>query len=237
MSSIIHRAAQRGVASHGWLHSHFSFSFAEYYNRDRMGYGALRVINDDIIEAGKGFDMHPHKDMEIISIVTKGSLEHRDSQGNHGVIKEGEIQYMSAGSGVRHSEFNHSKVQSAELFQIWIHPNQKGGEPLYEKRDFNKIEQLNHWIVLASPDARDNSIKIRQDAFIFTTKVYNGVKIVFPTLNDDNGFLLFVIKGSVEIAGNILNERDEMQINDNEYHTLKALDDTHLLLFEVPMHR
>ncbi|WP_373000981.1 pirin family protein [Sulfurimonas sp.] len=237
MSNIIHRASQRGVAEHGWLHSRFSFSFAEYYNPERIGYGALRVINDDIIEAGQGFPMHPHKEMEIISLVTKGSLEHSDSQGNHGVINEGEIQYMSAGSGVRHSEYNPSQSQSVELFQIWIYPNQKGGEPLYDQRDFNAIEQLNHWVVLASPDARDHSIKMRQDAFIFTTKLERGASIELPTLNDGNGHLLFVIEGSIEIAGDVLNKRDEIQITDKETDTIKALADTHLMLFEVPMHR
>ncbi|NOR57823.1 MAG: pirin family protein [Sulfurimonas sp.] len=237
MSNIIHRSSQRGVAEHGWLHSRFSFSFAEYYNPERMGYGALRVINDDIIEAGQGFPMHSHKEMEIISVVTKGSLEHRDSQGNHGVINEGEIQYMSAGSGVQHSEYNPSQSQRVELFQIWIHPNQKGGEPLYDQRNFNAIEQLNHWVVLASPDARDHSIKMRQNALIYTTKLDDGANIELPTLNDGNGHLLFVIEGSVEIAGDVLNKRDEIQITDKETYTITALADTHLMLFEVPMHR
>lgn len=237
MSYIIHRAKQRGTAEHGWLHANFSFSFAEYYNPERMGFGVLRVLNNDIIEAGQGFAMHPHRDMEIISLIIKGSLEHRDSQGHHGIINEGEIQYMSAGSGVQHSEYNPSKDDSMELFQIWIHPDQKGGEPLYDQRDFNTIEQSNHWVVLVSPDARNNSIKIKQDALLFTTKLETGVSINLPKPRDGHGRLLMMIEGSVEVAENILNKRDEIQITDKESYTIKALTDSHLMLFEVPMHR
>ena len=236
MSNIIHRASQRGVAEHTWLHSRFSFSFAEYYNPKRMGFGALRVINDDIIEAGQGFPLHPHKDMEIISVITKGSLEHHDSQGNHGVINEGEIQYMSAASGIRHSEYNTSQSQTVELLQIWIHPNKKGADPLYDQRNLNTIEQKNRWVVLASPDGRDNSIKMRQDALIFTTKLRRNVSVELPSPNNSNGQLLFVIEGSIEISGDLLNKKDEMQIIDKEPHTIEALSDAHLMLFEVPMH-
>jgi len=237
MSYKIHRSSQRGSAEHGWLHSRFSFTFAEYYDPERMGFGTLRVINDDIIEAGEGFPMHPHQEMEIITIITKGNLEHRDSQGNHGVIKAGEIQYMSAGSGVHHSEFNASQNERVELFQIWIYPNQKGGEPLYDQRDFNHLEQTNHWVVLASPDAREHSIKIRQNAFISTTKLQSNTSIKLPTPHNDNGLLLFVIEGSIEIDSEILNKRDELQITNKESYSVKALTDVHLMLFEVPMHR
>jgi len=236
MSNVIHRASQRGVAEHTWLHSRFSFSFAEYYNPKRMGFGVLRVINDDIIEAGQGFPMHPHKDMEIISVITKGSLVHHDSQGNHGVINEGEVQYMSAGSGIRHSEYNPSQSETVELLQIWIHPNQKGAEPLYDQRNFNTIEQNNNWVVLASQDGRDKSIKMRQDALIFTTKLRRNVSVELPSPNNSNGQLLFVIEGTVEIYGDVLNKRDEIQIIDKETHTIKALSDANLMLFEVPMH-
>ena len=237
MSYIIHRANQRGTAKHGWLHANFSFSFAKYYNPKRMGFGVLRVLNNDIIEAGQGFAMHPHRDMEIISLIIKGSLEHRDSEGNHGIINEGEIQYMSAGSGVQHSEYNPSQSEPMELFQIWIYPDQKGGKPLYDQRNFNNIEQSNDWIVLVSPDARNNSIKIKQDALLFTTKLEIGVSIDLPKPKDQHGRLLMVIDGSVEIDGDILNKRDEIQITDNEAYTIKALSKSHIMLFEVTMNR
>jgi redox-sensitive bicupin YhaK (pirin superfamily) len=142
---------------------------------------------------------------------------------------------MSAGSGVRHSEYNPSQSETTELFQIWIHPNQKGGEPLYDQRDFNTIEQTNHWVVLASGDAREHSIKMRQDALISTTKLKSGVTIELSTPSDGKGRLLFVVDGSIEIAGNELNKRDEIQITDKKSYTIKALADAHLMLFEVPL--
>lgn len=234
MSFKTYRAAERGVAEHGWLHSRFSFSFADYHNPKRMGFGVLRVINDDSIEAGMGFGMHPHKDMEIISIVTKGTLIHRDSQGNQGMIRTGEIQYMSAGSGVSHSEFA-SDESDVELFQIWIYPNQKGGAPLYNQRDFIHHSRTNRWTMLVSPDGRKNSIKIRQDAFICWAEVENGQIITIPSVKSNHGRLLLIIEGKVEINGHILNTRDELQIsNENEY-ILLALVDSKVLLFEVPI--
>lgn len=234
----IHKAAQRGVAEHGWLHSRFSFSFAEYRDFERMGFGVLRVLNDDVIEPNQGFDMHPHNDMEIITVVTKGSLEHRDSEKNHGVIHEGEIQYMSAGSGVYHSEFNPSKSEDVELFQIWIHPNVKGAKPLYDQRNFNtKEQQPNEWLTLVSGDGRSKSMMIRQDALISTTKLDKSRSINIPLPKDDNGRLLIVIDGSIEIDTQVLSKRDEIQITDKEKYTIKALEDSHLMLFEVPMHR
>ncbi len=235
MSYNIHRASQRGVAEHGWLHARFSFSFSQYYDPKRMGFGVLRVINNDIVDANKGFPMHPHKDMEILSLVIEGSLEHHDSQGNHGIINKGEIQYMSAGSGIRHSEYNPSKSESMELFQIWIQPNQEGGEPLYDQRDFNNIEQSNHWAVLASGDGRDDSIKIRQDALLSTTKLNAGVNINLPIPKNGYGRLLMVIEGSIKINDDVLDKRDEIQITDMGDYFINGLVDSHIMLFEVPL--
>lgn len=235
MSLIIHRAAQRGVAEHGWLHSRFSFSFAHYHNAKRMGFGALRVINDDIIEAGMGFGMHPHKEMEIVSIVTKGALEHRDSQGNHGIIKAGEIQYMSAGSGVYHSE-HATDNEDTELFQIWIQPNQKGGFPLYDQRDFNHHDKTNRWVILVSGDGREDSITIKQDAAIYSAEVDKGKTLSIPPVKTDHGRLIFIIEGKIEINGHILEARDELQITHEEEYTLTALTESKVLLFDVPMH-
>lgn len=234
MSLKIHRGTDRGAAEHGWLHSRFSFSFAEYYNPQRMGFGALRVINDDTIEAGKGFGMHPHQNMEIISIVTKGALEHRDSQGNHGLITAGEIQYMSAGSGVHHSEYA-STDSSASLFQIWIRPNRKGGTPLYAQRGFISHDRSNQWLLLVSADGRDDSIAIRQDAAIYSAEVENAKTVSIPPVAADHGRLLFVIEGRVQISGHLLGARDELQITDTEEYALLALEASKVLLFDVPI--
>lgn len=235
MTLTLHRSSERGIAEHGWLHSRFSFSFAEYHNRFRMGFGALRVINDDIVEAGKGFGMHPHHNMEIISIVTKGALEHRDSEGNHGIIKAGEIQYMSAGSGVFHSEHATADSDTA-LFQIWIHPAHNGGEPRYEQRSFIDHDQQNRWITLISGDGRDNSITIHQDTAIHSVEVTEGTAIAIPNVTSDHGRLIFVIEGTIGIDDHLLEARDELQITDEEEYTLLAHSDAKVLLFDVPMH-
>lgn len=235
MAFIIHKANQRGVAEHGWLHSHFSFSFAEYYNPARMGFGALRVINDDVVEAGEGFGMHPHRDMEIVSIVTKGVLIHKDSFGNHGEVHAGEIQYMSAGDGVLHSEFA-SKEESAALFQIWIKPNQKGGKPLYNQRDFRDVTKDNQCVTLVSPDGRDNSIAIKQEAFITTTELYEGKTISIAPSSSNRGKLVLVVEGEIEIDGVVLEARDEVQITESNAYELKALKPSWVLVFDVPMH-
>lgn len=235
MSLLLHRSAQRGIAEHGWLHSRFSFSFAEYHNPLRMGFGALRVINDDIVEAGNGFGMHPHKNMEIVSIVTKGSLEHRDSEGNHGIIHAGEIQYMSAGSGVFHSE--HATAGSdAALFQIWIHPYENGGTPRYEQRSFIHHDQQNQWLTLISADGADDSIVIKQDTAIYSAEISGGTTIAIPNVKSGHGRLIFVIEGKVEINTHILEARDEIQITDQEEYTLLAHSESKVLLFDVPMH-
>lgn len=234
MSFSIHRADQRGIAEHGWLHSRFSFSFAEYYNPARMGFGALRVINDDVIEAGFGFGMHPHRDMEIVSIVTKGVLVHKDSFGNHGEVHAGEIQYMSAGEGVLHSEFA-SKEGDAALFQIWIKPNEKGGKPLYNQRDFRDATKSNEWLTLISPDGRENSIAIKQEAFIATAKLDEGKTISIEPSLPNRGKLVLVVEGSVQIDNVVLNPRDEVQMIEAKAYEMKALQPSFILLFDVPM--
>ena len=235
MSFTLHKANQRGVAEHGWLHSRFSFSFADYYNPARMGFGVLRVINDDIIEAKEGFGMHPHRDMEIISIVTQGVLIHKDSFGNHGEIHAGEIQYMSAGEGVYHSEFA-SQDDTTALFQIWIHPNQKGGIPLYNQRDFRDVTKSNQWVTLVSPDGRDNSITIKQEAFITTTELEEGKTISLAPSSANRGKLVLVVEGSIEIDGVVLEKRDEVQITESKAYEIKALKPAWVLVFDVPMH-
>jgi redox-sensitive bicupin YhaK (pirin superfamily) len=235
MSATLHRSHQRGHAEHGWLHSRFSFSFAEYHNLQRMGFGVLRVINDDIIEPEGGFGMHPHHDMEIITIVTKGRLEHKDSFGNHGIIEAGEIQYMSAGSGVYHSEFNPSSDETTELLQIWIRPKQKGGDPRYDSRDFSSHDQDGRWVLLVSGDEDDDAITIRQNARIYTTTLQAGQSLDISSNGKGLGRLVFVLEGSVEIAGETLFRRDELQIIDSHVYEVKSLEGSQVIVFEVPL--
>lgn len=235
MKLSVHRADERGSAEHGWLHSRFSFSFAEYHNRARMGFGVLRVINDDIVEPSGGFGMHPHRDMEIITIVTKGSLEHKDSEGNHGIITAGQIQYMSAGSGVHHSEFNPSADEAVELFQIWIHPQSKGLSPRYEQRDFRDLDTKNRWALIVSSDGREGSMPIRQDASILTARLETGNTLVCEPVKAGHGRLLLIIEGVVQTCGDILMRRDELQVLSDEPFEIMASTDAHLLLFDVPM--
>lgn len=234
MSPIIHRADERGISELGWLSSRFSFSFAEYHNRDRMGFGVLRVINDDRVQAGTGFGMHQHRDMEIVTLVIKGSLEHRDSEENHGIIHAGEIQYMSAGTGIYHSE-HATDAEDTELFQIWIYPNKQGYVPRYEQRDFRSLTTTKGWHTLVSGDGRDHSIQIRQSAQISIASLESGEKLEIPKMEKDRGLLLLVIEGVITIDDTVLERRDEIQITNIGTHTIEALDNTQVLLFDVPM--
>lgn len=235
MNGAIHRANQRGVAEHGWLHSRFSFSFAQYHNRDRMGFGALRVINDDVVDPKSGFGMHPHRDMEIITIVLKGCVEHTDSLGHHGFTKAGEIQMMSAGSGIEHSEHNPSADEPLELFQIWIFPNEHNLPPHYEQRDFRDIPMSGVWALLVSGQGREGSMKIAQDATIKMTRMTAGQEMVCEGVPHGYGRLLMVIEGEVQIEGETLSRRDEWQTPDTQKFSIHALSESQLLLFEVPM--
>lgn len=237
MQTIIHRANERGIASHGWLNSRFSFSFAQYHNPNRMGFGVLRVINDDSIEPSSGFGMHPHRDMEIITIVLKGSLEHRDSQGNHGITKAGQIQYMSAGSGIEHSEHNPSSDETVELFQIWIHPHTKGLPPRYEQRDFGDLDTTNRWAIIISADGREGSMKIGQDAMISTARLDAGHRLVCEPSKANHGRLLLIVEGEIIVDGQKLQRRDEVQIMGEEAFEITAQSDAHVLMFEVPMQK
>lgn len=236
MSYRIHRSEERGKSELGWLSSRFSFSFAEYHNPKRMGFGALRVINDDRIKAGTGFGMHPHRDMEIITIVLKGGVEHRDSEGNHGIIHAGEIQYMSAGSGIYHSE-HATTDEDTELFQIWIFPDRHGYMPRYEQRDFRSALSKKGWQTLVSSDGQDHSIQIRQNASIRIAKLDAGETLEFPPQNSSMYRLILVIEGEVEIAGESLHKRDEIQIIDPVMGDITARFDTQLLCFDIPMDR
>lgn len=237
MKYTIHRANERGVAEHGWLHSRFSFSFAEYDNRERMNFGVLRVINDDIVEPQSGFGMHPHRDMEIITIVLKGSIEHTDSLGHHGLTHAGEIQMMSAGTGIEHSERNPSEDETLELFQIWIYPNAHNLIPHYEQKDFSRVSMSDAWALLVSGDGRDGSMKIAQDATIKMTRLRAGTDLRCDEVSAGYGRLLLIVEGEVQICDATLQRRDEWQTVDTQSFLIHSIGESHLILFEVPMTR
>lgn len=225
----IHRSNERGSAEHGWLHTKFSFSFSEYYNPKRMGFGALRVLNDDIIDAGNGFGMHPHKNMEIITIPLKGDLTHEDSLGTKEVIGPGDIQVMSAGKGIVHSEFNHSDA-SVELLQIWIEPKIMNVSP---RHDMRKIElKENELNVIVSGDEQSEGAFIYQDAKLLLGAFEAGKEFSYK-VEEGNGVFIFLIEGSANAAGEELNKRDSLETD--EHVQFKAIENCYVLVIEVPL--
>jgi redox-sensitive bicupin YhaK (pirin superfamily) len=231
---IIHRADTRGLAEHGWLKSFHTFSFAEYYDPERMGFGALRVINDDSVSPGMGFGRHPHRDMEIISIPLEGGLEHTDSEGNHRVIQTGEVQVMSAGTGIFHSEFNHSKERPVKFLQIWVLPKKIGISPRYEQKRFPLEERRENFQLVVSPDGRGGSLAINQDAFFSLTHLSVGREVSYKKYLPGNGIYLFVISGEVELDGKLFGPRDGAAVKENEELLIKATSEAEVLLMEVP---
>lgn len=225
----------RGIAEHGWLHSRFSFSFAEYFNRKRVNFGVLRVLNDDIIEAGKGFGMHPHDNMEIITIVHSGMLEHKDSMGNGSVIKAGDIQVMSAGTGIRHSEFNPSPTEDVSLFQIWILPKTKNIQPRYGQTSVNQSDLENNFHLVVGPKEEENALTINQEAYLHLGKFIAASNANYIIKKPGNGVFVMVIKGDAEIEGNMLSHRDAAEITETNNIFFKFNSDAELLIIEVPM--
>ena len=232
---IIHRSESRGVADHGWLKSRHTFSFGDYYNPQRMSFGALRVINDDSVEAGRGFGTHPHKDMEIISIPLEGSLRHKDSEGNSSVICQGEVQIMSAGTGIFHSEFNASEAEVVKFLQIWVLPEKIGVKPRYEQKDFSHVECLNKIVTVVSPDGREGSVRINQNAFFSLTEMEANKEVTYKRRSPRNGLYVFILKGQVELNGEVLNPRDGAGVSEFDSISLKALEKSKILLMEVPL--
>lgn len=231
---IIHPSETRGVANHGWLNSHHTFSFADYYNPERMGFGALRVINDDSVMAGAGFGRHPHRDMEIISIPLEGALAHRDSEGNSSVIKKGEVQIMSAGTGIFHSEMNASTTDPVKFLQIWVMPKLLGVKPRYEQKSFLTEERKNKIATVVSPDGRNGSITINQDAFFSLVNLDQGKSVTYHRQHSGNGVYIFIISGELEIEGKTFKARDGIGLAQFEAVDLKSLTDAEVLLMEVP---
>lgn len=232
---IIHPSESRGEASHGWLHSRHTFSFADYYNPERMGFGALRVINDDSVDAAMGFGRHPHRDMEIISIPLEGSLSHQDSEGNSSIIRKGEVQIMSAGTGIFHSEMNASTDDAVKFLQIWVLPKKMGIKPRYEQKNFEQENRKNKLATVVSPDGKEGSITINQDAFFSLTDLDAGKDVTYTRKLDGNGVYVFVLSGEIEIDGKAFGRRDGIGIKDFENINLKALQNSEVLLMEVPV--
>jgi redox-sensitive bicupin YhaK (pirin superfamily) len=234
MKNVIHKAQTRGNANYGWLRTHYTFSFANYYNPDRIHFGALRVINDDYIEGGYGFDKHPHNDMEIITIMLEGELKHEDSMGNSFVLHENEIQTMSAGTGIFHSEENNNPDKPAKLLQIWVFPRNKNLEPRYGLTGFSPEERKNKWHLVVSP-SKPGTALIQQDAFFSMISMDEGFTTEYQLYDNNNGVYIFVIDGEVEAEGIQLSKRDGVGIWDVILISLKAFKRTELLVMEIPM--
>jgi len=232
---VIHKADTRGHANHGWLDSHHTFSFANYYNPERMHFGVLRVLNDDRVDPGMGFGRHPHDNMEIISIPLEGDLEHKDSMGNTAVIKKGDIQVMSAGTGIYHSEYNKNEDQLSKFLQIWVFPNKKNVTPRYDQITLNLADRHNKIQQVLSPNVDDEGVWIHQDAWFHLADFDKGFSSEYKVKKAGNGVYAFILSGDVEINGNALNTRDGMGIWDVDTLNIKATSDASFLLMEVPM--
>lgn len=236
MKTIIHKAATRGHANHGWLNSYHTFSFAGYHDADRIHFGALRVLNDDTVAGGMGFGAHPHDNMEIISIPTSGDLEHQDNMGNKQVIRQGDVQVMSAGTGIQHSEKNKNNDKTVEFFQIWVFPNQRNVPPRYDQQRFTDADKHNKLLTVVSPiGTTDGKVHIHQDAWFSLGKLDNEYSTEYKLFKKDNGVYAFVIEGNVTINGISLNRRDGLGITEAEVLSIKADSDAEVLLMEVPM--
>lgn len=232
--TILHKAETRGYADHGWLKSHHSFSFADYYNPKRMNFGALRVLNDDQIDGGKGFGTHPHDNMEIISIPLEGDLEHKDSMGNVAVIKRGDIQVMSAGTGVKHSEYNKNKDAVGKFLQIWVIPNKENVTPRYDQITLKEEDRRNKLQQIISPNPEDEGMWIHQDAWFYLGKLAKGISLDYEFKKKGNGVYAFIISGNISIDGAKLNQRDGLGIWDTKKIKISADSDAEILLMEVP---
>lgn len=234
--SILHKANTRGHANHGWLDAHHTFSFASYYNPERHNFGVLRVLNDDRIDAGMGFGTHPHDNMEIITIPLAGELRHRDSMGNTAVIDAGEIQVMSAGTGIQHSEFNSSSDTTLNLLQIWIFPNKRNVTPRYDQQILNVADRHNKLQQILSPNSDDEGVWIYQNAWFHLGKFDKDFETSYALKQKGNGVYAFLISGDITINGQLLNTRDGLGIWDTDILNIKAKSpDTEVLLMEVPM--
>jgi redox-sensitive bicupin YhaK (pirin superfamily) len=236
MKTVLHKANTRGHASHGWLDSHHTFSFGGYQDPSRMHFGLLRVLNDDVVKGGMGFGQHPHENMEIVSIPLRGSLEHRDNTGGHGIIKSGEVQIMSAGSGIAHSEKNASPTEEVNFLQIWVFPKKRNIEPRYDQKLFDARDRLNKFQTVISPEKENGSaLWINQDAWFSMSTLKKGGVSEYKFHKEPNGVYAFVIEGDITVSGQTLNRRDGIGVSETEGISIAASSDAEVLLIEVPM--
>ncbi|MEK7719989.1 MAG: pirin family protein [Bacteroidota bacterium] len=234
-NTILHKADTRGDANHGWLHSRHTFSFANYHNPERVHFGALRVLNDDTVAAGMGFGTHPHDNMEIISIPIEGDLEHKDSMGNISVIRSGDIQVMSAGTGIYHSEYNKNNDKQVKFLQIWVFPNKQNVTPRYDQITLNQTDRHNALQQILSPNPDDAGVWIHQQAWFHLGKLDKGLGLDYTLKLKGNGVYAFVLSGDITIGGQPLNSRDGFGIYDVDSISIQADSDAELLLIEVPV--
>ncbi|MEM1120705.1 MAG: pirin family protein [Bacteroidota bacterium] len=235
MKSILHKANTRGHANRGWLDSHHTFSFANYYNPERMNFGVLRVLNDDVVQGGRGFGTHPHDNMEIISIPLEGDLEHKDSMGNTTVIKQGDVQVMSAGTGVYHSEYNKNKDEAVRFLQIWMFPNKKNVKPRYDQITLDNSSPSSNLQQILSPNPKDEGVWVYQNAWFHVGDFAEGGEETYNLKDKQNGVYAFVLEGNVIIEGQELGKRDGFGVWDTEQITIKAEKGSKVLLMDVPM--
>jgi redox-sensitive bicupin YhaK (pirin superfamily) len=236
-NTVLHKANTRGHADHGWLNAYHTFSFSSYYNSDRVQFGMLRVLNDDTVAAGMGFGTHPHDNMEIITIPLEGDLAHKDSMGNAETIKSGDIQVMSAGTGIQHSEFNPNQDMQTKLLQIWVFPKVRNVVPRYQQITLNPEDRKNKLQQILSPNAEDEGVWIYQDAWFHLGKFDKGVAATYQLKKEGNGLYVFVLRGNITVDGQELETRDGFGIWDFNELEIKATSDAEFLLMEVPMNQ
>lgn len=237
MQKMIYRENDRGHVDFGWLKSAHSFSFGQYFDPDKMSFGALQVLNDDQVEGGQGFDRHDHNNMEIVSIPLEGALVHQDSMGNGRKIQTGEVQIMSAGTGVQHAEFNADQKDLVKFLQIWVMPNETGLKPRYDQKSYLQLDRNNKFVTIVSPDKMDhNAVHIHQDAYFNLADIEAGKKIDYTVHSERNGLYLFVLEGKALVESETLSRRDAIGLYETEKISIEAYYDTSLLLIEVPMY-
>ncbi len=235
MKTIIHKAETRGHANHGWLDTHHTFSFAGYYNPERIHFGVLRVLNDDVVAPANGFDKHPHDNMEIITIPLKGSLEHKDSMGNKTVISQGEIQVMTAGTGIMHSEYNKSNSEDVSFLQIWVFPREKNLKPRYSQVQIEEFRKKDELFQIVSPDKEDQGAWINQDAWFNMGDLSVGWEGSYKLKKETSGVYIFLIDGKISVEGIELNKRDGIGISETDILNIKTLAPSKILLMELPV--
>lgn len=235
MKTVLHKANTRGHADHGWLDTYHTFSFADYRNNERMGFGLLRVLNDDTVKAGEGFGVHPHNNMEIISIPLSGALAHGDSMGNKGIIKKGEVQVMSAGTGITHSEMNANKNEDVKFLQIWIFPNKQQVQPRYGQRSIQDNFKQNEFQVIVSPQRSDNELWIHQNAWLSLGHFDKNLTTRYSVKQKENGVYIFLIEGKIKMGDQVLDKRDGFGISEVDFFKIDVLEPSDVLLIDVPM--